>query len=145
MLSAQKLSLVLAWLIGIVFTLIGAFADHPFLLSLRTPKIFAVYTAGLVAVVLLTKWGNWRSAGGRWLVMLWLLPPLAVLPATASFEFTKYRVLRTAPQLRQELGRHFVVGYSSFDDVAQLAAKGLIGGVYVTGSNVFGKYPSQIR
>jgi beta-N-acetylhexosaminidase len=101
--------------------------------------------AGLAAVALLTTCGYWRTAGGRWLVALWLLPPLAVVPAIVSFEFTKFRVLRTAPQLRQDLGRHFVVGYSSFDEVAQLAAKGLIGGVYVTGSNVAGKDPLQIR
>ncbi len=79
------------------------------------------------------------------MVVLWLLPPLATLPAIASFEFTKCRVLQTSSQLRRELGGHFVVGYSSFDEVAQLAAKGLIGGVYVTGSNVAGKDPLQIR
>jgi beta-N-acetylhexosaminidase len=143
MLSAQRLSLFLAWSIGIAFTLIGVFAGHPILLSLRGPKTAALYVAGLAAVALLTTCGYWR--GGRWLVVLWLLPPLAILPAIASFEFTKYRVLQTSSQLRRELGGHFVVGYSSFDDVAQLAAKGLIGGVYVTGSNVAGKDRLQIR
>src|SRR6202000_946226 len=87
--------------------------------------------------------GYWR--GGRWLVVLWLVPPLAILPAIASLGLTKYRVLQASSQRSRELGGHFVVGYSSFDDVAQLAVKGLIGGVYVTGSNVAGKDPLQIR
>jgi beta-N-acetylhexosaminidase len=36
----------------------------------------------------------------------------------------------------QLLGRHFVVGYSSFPEVARLAEKGLIAGVYITRHNV---------
>src|SRR5262249_52298381 len=49
------------------------------------------------------------------------------------------------PGLAQKLGRHFVVGYSSFDEVAKLAEKGLIGGVYVTGGNVVGKMLPEIK
>ena len=39
---------------------------------------------------------------------------------------------RPKPALAQRLGRHFIVGYSSFDEVARLAEKGLISGVYVS-------------
>src|ERR1700753_3653403 len=102
MLSVQSLSLLLAWLTGIAFTLIGVFANHPILLSLRGPKTVALFATGFLAVAALTNCGYSRRACGRWLVVLWLLPPLAVLPAIASFEFTKHRVLRTRPQLRQE-------------------------------------------
>jgi beta-N-acetylhexosaminidase len=36
------------------------------------------------------------------------------------------------------LGQHFIVGYSSFPEVAVVAEKGLIAGIYITKHNVGG-------
>jgi beta-N-acetylhexosaminidase len=77
--------------------------------------------------------------------MVWLLPPLSLLAAMDSFEITKRSVLQTEPGLAERLGRHFVVGYSSFDEVAQLAEKGLIAGVYVSRGNVAQRKPPVIK
>jgi beta-N-acetylhexosaminidase len=76
---------------------------------------------------------------------LWLLPPLSLLAAADSFEITRRGVLQTEPALAERLGRHFVVGYSSFDEVAQLAEKGLIAGVYVGRGNVAQRKPPVIK
>ena len=78
-------------------------------------------------------------------MLLWLLPPLSMLSAKASFESTRRDVLQTEAKLAQRLGRHFIVGYSSFDEVARLAEKGLISGVYVSRSNVARRKPPAIR
>ena len=48
------------------------------------------------------------------------------------------RVLQTDAAQARSLGRHFIVGYSSFSEVAVLAEKGLISGVYITRHNVVG-------
>jgi len=123
------------------------FRSHPFLVSLRGPKTVVILATSLVVIALLSRWGYLRKAGfaGRWLVVLWLLPPLSILWARGSFETTKQAVLQTEPALAQKLGRHFMVGYSSFDEVAQLAEKGLIAGVYIGKGNVARRKPPAIK
>jgi beta-N-acetylhexosaminidase len=144
---AKRLLLFLAWSTGLAFTLAGVFRNHPFLLSLHGPKIVLIFATSLMVIALLLKWGYLRRTGfaGRWLVVLWLLPPLSILWARESFESTKHAVLQTGPALAQTLGRHFMVGYSSFDEVAQLAEKGLIAGVYVGKGNVARRKPPAIK
>jgi beta-N-acetylhexosaminidase len=128
-------------------TLIGIHKNHPVLISLRGPGTIVIAATSLVVIALLVKRGYWKRTGfsGRWLLLLWLLPPLSMLSARASFESTKQSVLRTEPLIAQNLGRHFVVGYSSFDEVARLAEKGLIAGVYVGKGNVERRRPAAIR
>src|SRR5262249_32164464 len=137
----------LAWLIGIAFTFMGICKNAPFLISLRGTGNVVVFASCLVVIACLTRWGFWRRTGfaGRWLVLLWLLPPLSMLWAKSTFESTKLDVLKTDSALAQRLGRHFVVGYSSFDEVARLAERGLIAGVYVSHSNVAGRKPQAIK
>jgi beta-N-acetylhexosaminidase len=74
-----------------------------------------------------------------------LLPPLSILAAAESFEIVRRGVLQTEPGLAQQLGRHFMVGYSSFDEVVQLAEMGLIAGVYVGRGNVAQRKPPAIK
>jgi beta-N-acetylhexosaminidase len=45
------------------------------------------------------------------------LPPLSMLGAQAVFEWRKQRVLQVDATLARSLGRHFIVGYSSFPEV----------------------------
>lgn len=86
-----------------------------------------------------------EGVAGRALILLWCLPSLSMLGAQASFEWRKQRVLETDLAQAKALGRHFVVGYSSFPEVAVLAEKGLIAGVYITRHNVAGSpaHPKQ--
>ncbi len=59
-----------------------------------------------------------------------------MLSAHASFELRKRAVLQTDAAQAHVLGPHFIVGYSSFPEVAALAEKGLIAGIYITKHNV---------
>jgi beta-N-acetylhexosaminidase len=110
-------------------------------------KIVLILATSLLVIALLLRWTYSSRAGfaGRWLVVLWLLPPLSNLSARESFEITKHAVLQTEPALAQKLGRHFMVGYSSFEEVAQLAEKGLIAGVYIGRGNVARRKPPAIK
>src|SRR3954454_4236680 len=56
--------------------------------------------------------------------------------AHGAFELRKRNVLQTEPAQARSLGQHFIVGYSSLSEVAVLAEKGLIAGVYITKHNV---------
>lgn len=71
--------------------------------------------------------------------------PLSVLAAHLRFEWRKYDVLHTETSAAQKLGRHFVVGYSSFAEVAVLAEKGLIVGVYVSKRNLRGRSAEALK
>ncbi len=144
---AKRFGLFLVWLIGLAFTSAAICKNGPFLVSLRGTGNFIIVASSLAVIAYLARHGYWKRAGfaGRWLVLLWLLPPLSMLSAKASFESTKQGVLQTETRLAQRLGRHFIVGYSSFDEVARLAEKGLISGVYVSQSNVARRKPPVIK
>jgi beta-N-acetylhexosaminidase len=144
---AKRFGLFLLWVTGIAFTFAAVFKNHPFLLSLRGSGDVVVSLSSLVVVAVLSRWGCWKRAGfaGCWLVLLWCLPPLSILSAGESFDLTRKSVLQTETKLAQGLGRHFMVGYSSFDEAAQLAEKGLIAGIYVSHSNVERRKPPAIK
>ena len=144
---AKWFGLSFAWLTGLALTLIGIYKNHPVLIHLRGPGTIVMVATSLAVIVWLARRKCWKRGGvaGRWLLALWFLPPLAMLSAQASFEGTKRSVLRTEPAVAQNLGRHFVVGYSDFDEVAQLAEKGLIAGIYVGKGNVGQRKPAVIK
>ncbi len=139
--------LPLAWLAGIGFTLAGIYKNQPVLIHLRGAGTVVMVATCLAMIAWLVRRGCWTRAGlaGRWLLALWLLPLVSMLSAQASFEDTKRSVLRTEPSVAQNLGRHFVVGYSDFDEVAELVEKGLIAGIYVSRGNVAQRGPDEIR
>ncbi len=143
----RRLLVLLAWAAGTAFTLLGIYTNHPILVSLRGTGDVVIFVTSLAVTAILSGCGCLRRPGfaGWWLVLLWCLPPLSMLSAREDFDSTKRSVLRTEAKLAQSLGRHFMVGYSSFDEVAQLAEKGLIGGVYVGKGNVGGRKPPAIK
>jgi len=144
---AKRFGLVFAWLTGLLFTFAAICSNHPFMMPLRGSPYGVLLAASIAVMAALSKLGFWKRAGlaGRWLVLLWCLPPLSMLSARASFEITRHRVIRTDAMLAESLGRHFVVGYSSFDEVARLAERGLIAGIYVSKGNVAKREPQVIK
>ena len=110
-----------------VFLFVGVNINEPYyLISLRGLGAAALLIASNGVFVLLIKRGYWngRGAAERLLILLWCLPSLSMLYAKISFEVGKRNVLRTDDARAHTLGRHFVVGYSSFDEVMPLAEKG---------------------
>jgi beta-N-acetylhexosaminidase len=135
------------WSITIVLVLVGVYTNEPILVPLRGAPNTLIAISTLVVAIALVARGHWSLRGlkGKALVLLWILPSLSMLYATASFEIHKRNVLSTDATRAQSLGRHFLVGYSSFDEVAELAEKGLIGGVYVTKHNVAGRTIDSVK
>jgi beta-N-acetylhexosaminidase len=144
---SRSFKLALAWLGGLAFTLIGIYKNQPVLIHLRGSGTIVMVATSLAVIAWLARRGCWQRAGlaGRWLLALWFLPLVSMLSAEASFEDIKHSVLRTDPSVAQNLGRHFVVGYSDFDEVARLAEQGLIAGIYVSRGNVAQRKPAAIK
>ncbi|MCA6117897.1 glycoside hydrolase family 3 protein [Bradyrhizobium sp. WSM 1738] len=142
----RRIGLILVWLAGAVFVLAAANKNDPYLILLRGTGNIVLFAASIIVAVILIRRGYWRrGVAGRALILLWSLPSLSMLGADTAFEWRKQRVLLAdAPQVRS-LGRHFVVGYSSFPEVAVLAEKGLIAGVYITKHNVKGSSPARLK
>jgi beta-N-acetylhexosaminidase len=132
----RRVGAALLWPLALAFLFIGFNKNDPYLISLRGGGNVAVAVIGIVVAVVLMRRGYWNGAAKKVLVLLWCVVPLSMLAAHLRFEFRKQDVLRTDVSTAHRLGRHFVVGYSSFDEVAALAEKGLIAGVYVTRHNL---------
>jgi beta-N-acetylhexosaminidase len=135
-----RIGLALAWFTGLALVFAAANKNDPYLTWLRGAGDAVVIVASLVVVTLMIRRGVWRGGGwpARLLLLLWLLPPVAMQCAETSFDVRKWRVLNIDAARANMLGRHFVVGYASFDEVARLADMGLISGVYITKHNVAG-------
>lgn len=142
----KRIGITLVWLAGAVFVFAAVNKNDPYLISLRGPGNIVLAVASIVVAVVFIRRGYWRrGVAGRALILLWCLPPLSMLGAHASFEWRKRSVLQTEAGLARSLGRHFIVGYSSFAEVTVLAEKGLISGVYITRHNVVASSPGRLK
>ncbi|WP_065754265.1 glycoside hydrolase family 3 N-terminal domain-containing protein [Bradyrhizobium paxllaeri] len=142
----KRIGLILLWLAGAVFVFAAANKNDPYLISLRGSGNIVLATASIVVALILIRRGYWRrGVAGRALILLWCLPSLSMLGAHASFEWRKQRVLQADAAQTRSLGRHFIVGYSSFAEVAVLAEKGLIAGVYITRHNIVGSTAPRLK
>lgn len=140
-----RTGLVMLWLAAPVVAFAALNKNDPYLLVLRGAGNVALVVAS-VAIVLVLLWGGrWRSFAGKALIMLWCLPPVLMSAAHLTFELRKHRVLGAGAAEARQLGPHFMVGYSSFPEVARLAELGLIGGVYVTRHNIRGRMVDALR
>lgn len=143
----KPIGIILIWFAGLLFVFAAANKNDPYLIALRGPGNIVLFVASIVAFIILIRRDYWRGRGiaGKILVLLWLLPSLSMLGAEGSFELRKRQVLQMEPVQARELGQHFIVGYSSFPEVAVLAEKGLIGGIYITKHNVGGTSADTLK
>jgi beta-N-acetylhexosaminidase len=137
----KRLATIALWCVAPVLIFIGGNLYDPYLITLRGGGHVVLMLGELAGISALFACGVWRrgSAAGKVLVLLWCLAPLAMLSAVTIFHLRKHAVLHAEGRRAQELGRHFIVGYTSFDEIASLAAKGLIAGIYVTRHNIEGR------
>lgn len=142
----RRIGIVLLWLAGALFIFAAINRNDPYLISLRGQGNLVLVAISFVVAVVLLRRGHWRRGmTRRALVLLWCLPPLSMLGAHASFEWRKQRVLQADAPLARSLGRHFIVGYTSFPEVTVLAEKGLISGVYITRHNIAGSSAARLK
>jgi beta-N-acetylhexosaminidase len=141
----KRVGAALLWPLALAFLFIGFNKNDPYLISLRGGGNLAVAAIGIFVAIVLIRRGYWRGVAKKGLVLLWCLVPLSPLAAHLRFEWRKHGVLHTDAATAHRLGRHFVVGYSSFAEVAALAEKGLIAGVYVTRHNLRGRSAEALK
>lgn len=141
----KRFGLILLWVAAPLAAFAAANKNDPYLLVLRGAGNIVLVVASVMIVIVLLRRGRWRSTAGKLLVMLWCLPPLLMSAAHVRFELRKHDVLAASPAEARQLGPHFMVGYSSFPEVARLAEQGLIGGVYVTRHNIRGRTVEALR
>jgi beta-N-acetylhexosaminidase len=132
----RRIGLILLWLAAPFFAFAGANKNDPYLIVLRGTGNIVLVLASVAIVVVLLRRGYWRHIADKLLVILWCLPPLLMLSAHLAFELRKRDVFAASAAEARQLGPHFMVGYSSFPEVARLAEQGLIGGIYISRHNI---------
>jgi len=110
---------------------------HPLMFWLanwETPLLLAFALAGLV----------WQGRRGNRLPVALLLGVLGLL-AWREAEFQQQRAaVLAAPASMQQVGRHFIVGFTDWAEVRQLAERGLIGGIYLARRNLRGRTLAEV-
>jgi beta-N-acetylhexosaminidase len=143
--SLNRIGLILLWLAAPLVAFAAANKNDPYLLVLRGVGNIALVVTSIVIVIVLLRRGRWCTTAGKLLVMLWCVPPLLMSAAHLKFELRKHDVFAASATEARGLGSHFMVGYSSFPEVAHLAEQGLIGGVYVTRHNIRSRTVEALR
>ncbi|MEK9279617.1 glycoside hydrolase family 3 protein [Bradyrhizobium sp. ISRA442] len=141
----RRIGLTLLWLAAPVLAFAAANKNDPYLVVLRGAGNIALVAVNIVVVIVLLRRGRWRGVAGKLLVLLWCLPPLLMAAAHLRFELRKHDVLSASAAEARQLGPRFMVGYSSFPEVARLAEQGLIGGIYVTRHNIRDRTVDALR
>jgi beta-N-acetylhexosaminidase len=142
----KRLGTLSLWLLGVLLLFVGANLNDPYLIMLRSFGGVGLLMTCLVVVAALIHRGVWsRGMFGTLLVLLWCLPPLAMAASKISFETRKQAVLHAEGAEVKDLGQHFITGYTSFADVAPLAEKGLIGGIYISHHNIKGRTAAALK
>jgi beta-N-acetylhexosaminidase len=142
----NRIGIVALWFFGALSVFVGINSNDPYLIAMRGTGNVALVIVGVVVVIALIRRGYWRrSIAAKLLVLLWCLAPVSMLGAHIVFEVRKRDVLKTEMAQAHLLGQHFVVGYSSFEEVARLAEKGLISGVYIARRNLSGRAVEALR
>jgi beta-N-acetylhexosaminidase len=142
----NRIGIAALWLFGALSVFAGINKSDPYLIAMRGTGNVALAILGVVVVIALIRRGYWRrSIAAKLLVLLWCLAPVSMLGAHIVFEVRKRDVLKTEMAQAHLLGQHFVVGYSSFEEVARLAEKRLISGVYISRRNLSGRAVEALR
>ncbi|OPH12307.1 hypothetical protein FE88_24425 [Azospirillum brasilense] len=133
---------MVAWCLGLALAFAGANIHDPYLVPVRGWSAPVIAAAGLCGLLVLLRRGGRRQLA---LAVLWAAVPLAVLGAEGVFQARRAAVLAAPGPLAAELGRHFMIGYERVEEVEGLAARGLIGGIFVSRRNLAGRSAEDLR
>lgn len=126
------------WLGAILLAVLGANVNDPYMVPVEPWAAYAITALGLGGLMLSQK-RRGGAARRLLLLLLWCAVPLSVGVAEAAFQWRKHGVLAVEPRRAQALGRHFMVGYRRYEEVAPLVERGLVGGIFVTRRNLAGR------
>jgi beta-N-acetylhexosaminidase len=139
---------VLLWATAAGAIAIAVSLEDPLFLPYRNWALAAIIgasIAGVPASVFAMRRDEGVLREGRLLIALWCCVPLALASNWFWARLREHRVMSTPLELGQRYGRHFIVGYESVGEVAPLAARGLIGGIFITHRNAAGRSLDQLR
>ncbi len=120
---------------------------HPALFSLRpleTALILGLGAAGLGWALHRRQTDRLRRVTSGLVLLGCSAAILLALVQEGWFRWQRWQVLQ-APPLMRVLGAHFVVGFRDYAELAPLAERGLIGGIYLTRRNVAGRSLGEVR
>ena len=146
----MKLSIgwrVLNWLLAGLTLFLASKGRNPYLIALRgaeLPLVLALGALGFCAAICLATKGRLGRVEASLLAASAVLAGGIGLCGEYHFQRQRTQVL-TADWATKVLGRHFIVGYSDFDEVSRLAENGLIGGIYLGRKNAHGKSGQQLH
>ncbi|CAO3426245.1 glycoside hydrolase family 3 N-terminal domain-containing protein [Azospirillum doebereinerae] len=129
------------WLCGLGLAFAGANAHDPYMAPLRGWSVPVLALAGLVGLLVHLRGSPRRPT----LAVLWAAVSLSALGAEGVYQTRKASVLAAQGPLVAELGSRFIVGYTRFEEVEVLAARGLIGGIFVSHRNLKGRSAEDLR
>ncbi|MGJ4939171.1 glycoside hydrolase family 3 N-terminal domain-containing protein [Bradyrhizobium sp. HKCCYLS1011] len=143
----KRIGIVALWLLALALIVVTMNSNEPYLVRLRGVGNLIILGVSVGVPILLLRRGAWRSRklGDRLLLLLWCVPAFAFILAQTWFAWRKHEVLATDAAIAHLLGPHFVVGYAASEEAAMLAAKGLIGGVYVTRHNAGDRTAAELK
>ena len=138
-----------AWLALGGSGVLGVLLNSPLTVGLRPfDRYLAFGVPAAVAAATLAAMGR-GTAGRRTGAHLVLLLAVATVVGLACsreslLEDRRRRVHRAPFEQAWAVGRHVIAGFTDLDDIAALAAKGAVGGVYITQRNIAGKSAGRI-
>jgi beta-N-acetylhexosaminidase len=128
---------LLALLLPLLLLGLAWHLKHPLAYGLRhveTPLLLGLSAGGLF----------WRRCfPGRLPQALLLLVIIATLLGEVEYRFQRAAVLAGGASV-QAVGEHFIVGFTDFAELQPLAARGLIGGIYLAKRNLHGRTLTEV-
>lgn len=134
-LALLRLGLALSALAGVLIyrTALVASLRELLLMSLAIIILLALALEARALRRLKAKARGWPR---RTLVGLWVLSLALFVGVEGRFRLAKARVLGADPAELQAIGAHFIVGFRNLDELADLAERDAIAGVYVSRRNI---------
>lgn len=139
----MQFSLVLRWIAVLVLLSVAANLKSPFLLALREYEtlLILVSTAilGAISVARLLKSASQGHKTERLFLVCVGLVVLLTAFGEARFLWDRHRVQGADPKILQDLGQHFIVGYTRLEHIRPLVESGAVGGIFITARNIQGQ------
>jgi len=131
--------LLIQWVIALILLGIALNITSPFLLKIKTlASITLVLTLLFLAANTLIPLIKNKEKNIERMLFLGVLGSSLTLFLSAQFSLMlkQHTVLNSETELLQKLGQHFIVGYTHFESILPLVARGAIGGIFVTRRNI---------
>lgn len=134
--TAAAAARLAGWLLPPLLLVHAWHLKHPLLFWLRDWESGLLLGAALLG--LLWRWRLPRR-------MAWVLVAVVAVTLWREAEYRAQRdAVLDAGEAMQAVGQHFIVGYTDFDEVKLLAARGLIGGIYLARRNLRGRDLAEV-